>query len=124
MTPSFAWRKDGKKWIFFTPRFQEWSGANPSGFGRNTRTAMVEHEAAHYIDDLIQDYAYEWTNTSMGTNLSIACVPGYDPKCLYYAALTPQQALNSAACYPTFAAHVVRKFDSQSTRYGAANPTL
>jgi hypothetical protein len=125
--PAFVWRKDGKKWIFFTPSFQEWSVANPSGYGPNARTAMVVHEAGHYIDDSILDYAYEWTSTSAGTNRADptnACVPTSDPKCLYYAGLPPQQALNNAACYPTFAAHILRKFDSQSTRYGAGNPTL
>lgn len=122
--PAFVWRKDGRKWIFFTTSFQEWSAANPSGYGPNARTAMVVHEAGHYIDDSILDYAYEWTNASAGTNLSNACVPGSDPKCLYYSVLAPEQALNNAACYPTFAVHIVRKFDSPSTRYGAGNPTL
>jgi hypothetical protein len=122
--PAFVARKN-RKWIFFTPSFQERSAT--SGYGPNARTAMVVHEAAHYIDDSIRDYAYEWTSTSQGINQADptnACVPGSDPKCLYYAALTPEQALNNASCYPTFAVHVVRKFDSPSTRYGAANPTL
>jgi hypothetical protein len=122
--PAFVSRKDGKKWIFFTPSFQEWSSAKPGGYGPNARTAMVVHEAGHYIDDAIIDYAYEWTNASAGINLGAACVPGSDPKCLYYAALTPEQALNNASCYPSFAAHIVRKFDSPSTRYGAGNPSL
>lgn len=121
--PAFVSSKDGKKWIFFTPSFREWSAAG-GGFGPNARTAMVVHEAGHYIDNAIIDYAYEWTNASAGINQGAACVPGSDPKCLYYQALTPDQALNNASCYPTFAAHIIRKFDSISTRYGAGNPSL
>jgi hypothetical protein len=124
-SPAFVSSIDGKKWIFFTPLFQEWSAAKPGGYGPNARTAMLVHEAGHYIDDAIRDNAYEWTNASAGIKPgNVACVPGSDPTCLYYAALTPEQALNNASCYPTFAAHIVRKFDSQSTRYGAGNPSL
>ncbi len=107
--------------IYLTPNYREWQ--NPGGFGPNALTAMLVHEAGHYISDSIIDYAYEWTSpTTAGINAGAICVPGSSPACLVYSGLTPDQALNNASCYASFAAHIIRKADLP--RFGAGNPSL
>jgi len=90
------------KWVKFTSEFKRWEASSSTGYGDQTRAAMLIHECVHYVDMNAPDHAYEWQTT--------------------YDSLAAELAVHNPSSYATFAAHIARGYDKP--RPGAGNKWL
>jgi hypothetical protein len=90
------------RWVRFTPGFKRWDSITATGYGDETRAAMLIHECIHYVDTAAPDHAYEWQGE--------------------YDSLKAEKAVHNPSSYATFASHIARGHDKP--RPGAGNQWL
>jgi peptidoglycan hydrolase-like protein with peptidoglycan-binding domain len=99
LVPAYA---STSRWVKFTTMFKRWDSTTATGYGDQTRAAMLIHECIHFVDTAAPDHAYEWQGE--------------------YDALKAEKAVHNPSSYATFAAHIARGYDRP--RPGAGNQWL